>query len=340
MVLYQGWVNLDHVGGSLLSLKIGRQEHTLGNELHIGDADFYSGQYFDGVRANLDFESWEMDLFHYWVEERNVIPGSLVGNGQFPYNGNSNDRTFFGATAAFSVGDGHDLEPYILHSRDNNWDNGAPGGGILTPAHAITTYGVLYQRPEEFDSPFDWSLEIAAQSGDLPSSFCNTTSDRCDQSSYVLEGGFGYTFGEEEDSHHRVGVGVLVLGDGDDDTEVEAFIELFPDTHRRAGMADVFNSMSSVDFLAGDLFHNFTDMFLEWDWTNGTHGFGAAFHTFTLTEDFGSSEDDIADEIDVWYNWTQSDFFGVHVGIASVSPDDDSDVDDIMRGFAMARFRM
>jgi len=304
MVLYQGWVNLDHVGGSLLSLKIGRQEHTLGNELHMGDSDFYSGQYFDGIRANLDFESWEMDLFHYWIEERNVLPGSLIGNGFPPFNGNSNDRTFFGATAAFSVGEGHDLEPYILHSRDNNWDS----GGILTPAHAITTYGVLYQRPEEFDSPFDWSLEVAAQSGDLPSFYCTTTSDRCDQSSMVAEGAFGYTFGDEDDAHHRVGVGMLMLGDGDDDTEVEAFIPLFPDTHRRAGILDAYNTLSTVGYVLDSTFHNLTDFYIEWNWTNNTHGFGAAYHMYTCTEEnncfnFGGPDDDLGSEIDLMYDW-------------------------------------
>lgn len=339
MQLYQAWVNLDHVGGSLLSLKIGRQEHTLGNELHIGDGDFYSGQFFDGIRGTLDFESWEMDVFHYWVEERNLIPGSFVGNAPPPYNGNSNDRTFFGVTAAFTIADGHELEPYILHSQDSNWLSGAPGGGLLMPAHSITTYGALYQRPQEFDSPFDWSLEFALQSGDLPAIYCTTTSNRCDQSSSVIEGAFGYTFGDEDDAHHRVGVGALILGDGDSTSEVESYIELFPDTHRRAGMADLFNSLSTVDFFSGDLFHNLTDYYLEWGWTNGTQDLGAAYHTFTMTEDFGSSNDDIGDEIDLWYNWNQSDNFGVQIGIASFSPDD-SDLDDIMRGFAMARFVM
>jgi hypothetical protein len=351
--LYQAFMNLDHVGGSLLSLKIGRQEHTLGNELHMGDADFYSGQYFDGIRGTLDFESWVLDVFHYWIEERNVLPGSLVGNAPPPFNGNSNDRTFFGATAAFSVGDGHDLEPYVLQSKDNNWAGGAPGGGLFLPAHEVTTIGVLYERPEEFDSPFDWSLEVAVQTGEVPSFFCPGAplgATRCDLSSSVVEAAFGYTFGDEDEARHRVGVGALLLGDGDDTTEVESFVELFPDTHRRAGMADVFSTISTMGGFFGDTFHNLSDIYLEWDWTNDTHTFGAAYHMFTCTEEancfnFGGPDDDLGSEIDAWYNWTQSGNFDVHVGIAMWDPGDTFesvgfDPDGVMRAFGMARFRM
>ena len=41
MTLYQAYISLDNIGGSLVSLKVGRQEHILGNELHMGDNDYY-----------------------------------------------------------------------------------------------------------------------------------------------------------------------------------------------------------------------------------------------------------------------------------------------------------
>ncbi len=331
MVLYQGWVHLDHIGGSLFSAKIGRQEKTLGNELHIGDADFYSGQYFDGIDTTFDFESWMLNAFMFTVEDRDLYPGALQ-SGSFPYNGGSDDRTLSGLTAKFTLAEGHDIEPYALYGRDGN-----EGGGLLNPQYSIWTIGALYEREREFEGPFDWSLEAAIQTGDIGSG-----PGEVDQSSNVVEGSFGYTFGDEAGSRNRIGVGALILGDGDDPTESEAFMALYPDTHRRAGMADVFTKISSSNF-GVNTFHNLTNFYIEWDWHSaGPHSAGAAYHTFTATEDFGAPEDHLGDELDLWYNMQRGEHFNVQVGVANFMPEEDLFLgdDSVLRAYLMGRFRM
>ena len=103
-VLYQGYIDMDEIGGTNLSLKIGRQEHTLGNELLMGDADFYNGHSFDGFRATLDYERWDLDVFFYTIAERNVLPWADETDDGPIVNGASDDAWFTGVTAGFGIG--------------------------------------------------------------------------------------------------------------------------------------------------------------------------------------------------------------------------------------------
>ena len=61
--LYQGYIELGEVFGSNLDVRIGRQEHTLGKELHLGDGDYYNGVFFDGIRVTWNAETWNLDVF-------------------------------------------------------------------------------------------------------------------------------------------------------------------------------------------------------------------------------------------------------------------------------------
>lgn len=336
--LYQAYVDLDNIGGSMVSLQVGRQEHTLGNELHMGDNDFYGGQYFDGIRADLDFESWAMTLFYYKVQERSLAPGSLLVNGGLA-NGGSDDSDFFGVHANFDVAEGHKLEPYVLGKKDGN-----ELGSLIGPKYNAMTVGILYDHARSEDGMFDWSVEVAMQSGEVfgPGN-CPSGSSDCDLSSMVAEGHFGVSFGS--DNAHRVHVGMLMLGDGDDAEDREDFMELFPDTHRRAGAMDLFSSnlsSSAVGFGSPDTFHNLTNIFVGWDWTTGNNTFSAALHQFTLTEDFGGPEDDIGQEIDLMWQHMSGEHVGFTIGVSQFMPGDlftAPNDDDAMRAWGMLRFR-
>lgn len=334
--VYEAWVKWENIGDSLVSAKLGRQEHTLGNELHLGDGDFYGGQYFDGLRLNFDFESWDLDAFYYWIQERSILPGSAGVGDEFPIPtaGGSDDETLLGLSTFFEVAEGHEIEPYILlHKQSNEAD-------FILPKLNLWTIGALYGRPMSHESAFDWSLELAMQSGEIGNA--NT-----DVSSMVAEGWFGYTFGDEDASHHRVHAGILWLGDGDDPVDVEFFIPLFPDTHRRAGLADVFSLYSASGYTNQSFplssFHNLTDINIGWQWWNdGSQSFGAAYHQFTLTEDFGGPEDDLGSEIDLWYEYNYGKHLGLQVGVANFMPGDlFMPVDDsVLRVWGQAKFRL
>jgi hypothetical protein len=350
--LYQAWFGLQNVGGTILDLKIGRMEDTLGNEAHIGDNDFYGGQFFDGINGTLDFESFDLGFFYYMIQERNVGPGVITNpGGQI---GGSDDSTFMGITGNVTIAEGHELEPYALNRKD----------GTNLGKFDFWTIGALYQRPAEHAGPFDWSLEFAIQTGELDSSTADGDPEK-DLSSDAIEGAIHYALGDESASHHRFGIGFLILGDGDGDfdgagnlTESETFVPLFPDTHRRLGLADQFtaglNSAATAGFVP-------TDYYIDWAWTNQTHTIGAAFHMFQCTDDNNGTandnsacfagvagEDDLGNEVDIWYNLKHGEHFNVEAGIAQFMPGDVFSVpapgisadDDVLRAWVMGRFRM
>jgi hypothetical protein len=334
-VLYQANVKLKNVGGSNVSFTIGRQEHTLGNELHMGDADFYGGQYFDGIRATFDFEAFDLDAFYYKVGERSIAPGSLGNVPPGTLNGGADDSDLYGVTAAFNGNEAHVFEPYILYSRE-----GAEGGTLNGPKYSAYTGGILYRHPRSDESMLDWSVEAAMQQGDVYAPVCPGGAPDCDLSAYIGEAEIGLTLGGER--NHRFSVGGLMISDGDDAQDIEAFINLFPDTHRRAGAMDMFTENSTA-FFGGDTFHNLTDYYAAYQWTGGAHSFNAAYHMFLLTEDFGAADDDYGDEVDVIYDFRYREHVGVQIGVgmfmvgdgAVIPPDDD----DAMRGWAMLRVR-
>jgi hypothetical protein len=109
---------------------------------------------------------------------------------------------------------------------------------------------------------------------------------------------------------------------GDD---IEYFIELFPDTHRRAGLADIFVNDDArsemANFTGSDTFHNLTNIYAGWSFTGEKNSFGATYHQFTMTEDFGGADDDLGSELDVTYNrmWGPATF---EAGAASFEPGD------------------
>jgi hypothetical protein len=253
-----------------------------------------------------------------------------------------------GVTANFDIMDGDVLEPYILYKRQDD------EGNLLFPKYYAYTIGALYQRPREHDSQFDWGIEAAMQTGEASTGLVPPfifvcpmgpgVSD-CDIASTIIEGHFGITIGDEDESHNRFYIGALIIGDGDDQSDIESFFNLYPDTHRRAGAADVFSEFSTVTGALEDTFHNLTNYFIGWDWTGETHSVDVTFHMFETTEDFGDPEDEIGTEIDIIWNMMHGEHFSVEGGVALFGPGDliklDLGVDDdITRVWLMGGFRL
>lgn len=327
--LYQGFLEMNEIGGSNWSIRLGRQEHTLGNELHIGDLDFYNGQAFDGARGMLDAERFDLDLFYYWINENDPFDLFFVGSTR------DEDITFQGATLNFPIGDtGQVVEPYLLFLRDGDYSGGLG---------KLYTLGALYGRQvnngdDIQNNPFDWSVEAAIQTGDFQPNGADV-----DISANIIEGWFGYNWGDD-DSRSRVHVGVLRASGQDSSSKVKSFIPLFGDghAHNRLGDLDWIDLLIGTGFAVGG--PGITDINVGYNWWGGKHNFMAALHQLSLTEDELTGEDDLGLELDVKYGFQYSDHLAFEAGIGWLSAGDLLDdlvgsADDITRAYWQFRLR-
>ena len=131
-------------------------------------------------------------------------------------------------------------------------------------------------------------------------------------SSDVLEGWFGFSFGDSFRNRIRLGV-LQASGDTDPfDDEEEAFFTLFGDVHQdgRLGLLDFYSPS------------NIQNINLAWTGTlaDGRHAFGVAFHDFQLAENFfEDSTDDLGTEIDVTYDYVPNKVLAFQVGYGQLS---------------------
>ena len=66
-------------GSDSFSITFGRTELAKGNELHLGDLDFYAGIAHDGVIANWDFKKIDITGWYTRPVEGSVFPRSVGG---------------------------------------------------------------------------------------------------------------------------------------------------------------------------------------------------------------------------------------------------------------------
>src|SRR5262249_36381529 len=75
--MYQGNMTLDQLWSKNFSLRIGRQEMVAGNELLLGDLDFYSGLSHDGFVGN-----WKLKKINLMVWYTRPTEGQVFSFGQ------------------------------------------------------------------------------------------------------------------------------------------------------------------------------------------------------------------------------------------------------------------
>lgn len=327
--LYQGYLDLQKIGGSDFSIRIGRQEHTYGTELLLGDNDFYAGASFDGGRGMWTTDRYDVNFFYYKIFEFNQVQGCGFCN-----DGTSEDANLFGATLDWKVGeDTGTFGAYLMRFQEL---------GIST---AWWDIGARWARMPDKEKNFDWNAELVLQNGEAASGLL-------DIKGFAAEGWFGYSFGGG--GRHRVHLGALIASGDDDitDTDLDDFIPLFGDDHayNRLGDADFFTVTNITDVNLGYKFMS----------ENEKHSFAASAHAFTMTEEITTSafpanpvnsgfgpgplvpnEDDLGTEIDLKYSYKFADNTKLSVGVANLAPGDafGPDADDVLRVYAQARVR-
>lgn len=345
--LYQGYLQLSEIGGSNTNLRLGRQEHTMGNELQMGDGDFYNGLSFDGIRGWWDFDKWHLGAFYYNINENNEGCGFGIGCG-------SDNADFSGVSANFMLGEHIEIEPYVLEYRNQtpfNTDFFLDKANFLTIGARATK--AIDSREDAENSHFDWNAEISIQDGDIGASGAED-----DHSAWLAEGWFGYNWACGNNGYSRVHIGTLISsGDEEDaaglpdDGDHEDYLFLFTDfhAHNRLGDSDLEELFFSLGDTAFGVFFSsgVTNFNAGYEYFGERHGLMASFHMFQLTEEacIGlTCDDDLGQEVDVRYNYAYSRQLNLEVGVADFMPGDVIQLfgggdDDGLRVWGQARLR-
>ncbi len=338
--LYTGWIEMGKIGGSDFGARLGRQEHTYGTELFLGDNDYYGGLSYDGIRGMWQHGNNDLNLFYYKLAELNGdYWGDAPGDG-----GGANDSGLFGATYDWKFESMGTVGGYILVGQDM-----AGLGPVNFPDSSISTYGVRWNRAMmngDKLNMFDWNIEAAIQDGDAGDPFpVFGGNPSLKLSGWILEGWFGFNF-NAGDTHGRVHIGTLMTS-GDDPAsldEDESFSSYFGDFHAN----NRFGNLDWVDSAFGQ--HNITDFNIGYQhWFDDQHHVMIAYHILDETEASSvipGAPTDLGDEIDLLYSYQYSKNLGFEFTLGQASAGEATegfygvpvgDGDSIQRITAMAK---
>jgi len=302
--LYQAWIGLNNIAGSKFSLTIGRQEIVKGDEMLLGDSDFYSGLSHDGIVGSWDFDSVDLDV---WMTR--PFQNSSVTNFPLLYPDHQSVN-FYGAWVDFTkIPKKIGVAAYLMYLEN--------GEQTVTPIRRAfyTIGGRGHYDVEQGKSGFTWNAEIAMQSGDF--NVGPTLSDKGDISASAFEGMFGFNL-HTGSADHLFQVKVAMAsgnkdpGDPDfDATKAEAFDPMFQDNHMRYGLSDIF--------VLSDL----TAWSVGWNMQRENSTFGVDYWMYQLAEDVfqpGGETSDLGSEVDAWYKFQYNPNTQLMAGLAYFMP--------------------
>ncbi|OGP16149.1 MAG: hypothetical protein A2053_06120 [Deltaproteobacteria bacterium GWA2_50_8] len=202
--LHQGYIDFQDIGGSPLSLRLGRQELNYGDQRLVGAFGWNNvGRNFDAAKASLKWETLWVEAFFSLIER-------VAGN-----------QYFGGLYGHWDVRPSMAYEPFVLVLRDN--DGSATGASLTLVTFGDRLTGKFY------DDRIDYGLEAALQAG---KSQPNT------HFAYAAHAAGGYTF-LETTWRPRLGLDFnTASGDDPATTRVERFNNLFPTNHDKYGYID------------------------------------------------------------------------------------------------------
>ena len=250
--LRQAYVEFGNVRDFPLTLKLGRQILSYGDERLVGSFDWNNiGRTFDAVKLRWEEKLWSLDAFAGTV----VVPTRGQYNQSDLFNGNETDRTqilsglYFSTTALnFQTTD-----LYALHLYENSNPRYQP---TATGDTSFITLGLRMKSklgyfartapvcdgksipPAPKPLGFDYDAEFAFQKGEVRG---------MDLTAFAAHAGAGFTF--DTPWTPRLGV-AYNYGSGDKnplDGDIETFQNLFPTNHKFYGQMDVFSWQNMHD---------------------------------------------------------------------------------------------
>ncbi len=316
--VYRAIISLHEIGGSPVSLDVGRQEFVLTDGLILGNEPFYGGITFDGVNGRYAGDAWEAGVLWFKTQELND-PGSQF----FFQTGGSDDQDIYGGYGRFRFGSEegrHTLEAYALHRID----------GEEASLHGRdTTVGAGWYRdvrtPAQAQAnPMAWKAELAYQVGEVD--FLTDPNTPVDLSAWILEAWFGWAFAPGASLHMPYG-GVFMIPGEEDVTgdDVTFFRPLFPTNHGRVGETDFIISGLLALPVGVNAYHTGYRVASG----NGRHSGRLAYWMLETAEDeidLGTTTfelGDIGDEVNLLYDYAYRENVHLFLTLAQLSPDDD-----------------
>lgn len=249
--LHQAYVMVGNHKEFPLSLKVGRQELSYGDERLIGSFGWNNLQRtFEGAKLRWQNSWFAADMF----ATRLVVPRDNVLN-------TVNDYDAFSGVYATSKKIPHQTSEFYLLARNSGADAAnafAPKNGSLvappSAARDIYTVGTRGKSTPGDFGKWDYYYEAAYQFGHFnDSSITNTSLRSLEHSAYAGVVGAGYTFGDSFGTP-RLGIEYnYASGDSDpNDGKHETFENLFPTNHKFYGFMDMasWQNLSNLRFLS------------------------------------------------------------------------------------------
>jgi hypothetical protein len=348
--LYQGNLTLDKLWSENFSLTFGRSELVKGNELHLGDLDFYAGIAHDGVIANWDFKKVDITGWYTRPIEGSVFhPDNALPPGAVLVVGTPVTQHFWGAYVTWDIAKEQGLDLYFMEARNRAFTADSPATLDMIGArwfHDNTTKG----------GPV-WNGEVAQQFGQIsdlstPVAFA----PGADLSGTVIEAMFGWNFKTGDIIHRPYAKFESASGNETDpaalpgtDDEDEGFRPFFEDFHNRLGHGDWF-ALTGGDpsFVGGGANGGTGITAVSLGYTGWTtrHSWGAEFWDYTLDQEaviLGVEEDDLGSAFDLWYGFNYSKNLMFEASLSQLSPGDALTAggpdDSAMRLYGQARLR-
>ncbi len=316
--MYQGNITFNQIWSKNFSLRIGRQEIVAGNELLLGDLDFYSGQSHDGFVANWNLKKVTLML---WATRPNQ-----AGLSSLTSNFTSPDNTTF-AVASGVDGTQNFLGGYATWTfqKDQTFDVYLMGLDTKTVSN-VQTVGARYAHDLAGKTGFFWDVELAKQFGKAS----YATDSKAEGN--ALEGWFGYNWRSGK-NNHRV-YGRLEQASGDKTTSAdkfEGFIPMFGDFHNRTGHGDWFvmgndptNLGPGTGINGGTTGAGLSALSVGYTgYYSDKHEFGVAFWKYKLDQkNVATSNDDLGNSTDIWYGYNYSKNTTFTASLSQLKPGD------------------
>lgn len=357
--LYQGNITLNKLWSDHFSLTLGRQELVKGNELQLGDLDFYSGLSHDGVVANWDLKKVDITGWYTRPFEGSTFHGdNFLPPDQVVVGNNPATTHFWGAYVTWDIAKEMPLELYFMEQRDRAF-------GPDTP-NTIDMVGARFSHNNTTKGGAVWNAEYAQEFGKIsdltPVSGASTFEPGAKISGSVAEAMFGWNFKGKKMTHQFFGKYEFASGNKTEnaalDSKDEGFHPFYTDFHNRLGRGDWFHltgayptALGSTAGLGSALGAGGSGI-SAWSvgyqgWTE-RHGWGAAYWDYSLDqkEDFGAAgtESKLGTAIDAWYDFNYSKNLTFEASVSQLSVGDalsgpGGPNDSVKRFYGNARLR-